>query len=76
MYKIYGKNWCVFCDRAKKLLKEKELPFEYYNIEEDSEAFNYASSNSNGQKTVPYIFRDEVFIGGFDELWKSLKGIQ
>lgn len=73
MYKVYGKNWCVYCDRAKRLLEEKKLPFEYYNIEADIDAYDYAMANSNGQKSVPIIFHEGALVGGFDNLRDHLK---
>lgn len=74
MYRVYGKNWCVYCDRAKRLLTESDLPFDYVDIEADKEEYDYALANSNGRKTVPIIFKNGDLIGGFDELRSHLKG--
>lgn len=73
MYKVYGKDWCAYCDRAKKLLEEKKLNYEYYNIEQDPESYKYAMENSNGQRTVPIIFEGNELIGGFDQLRTRLR---
>ena len=73
MYKIYGKNVCVYCTRAKKLLNDKNLEYEYFDIEQNSEAYIYARENSNGQETMPIIFKDNKLIGGFDQLRSILK---
>ena len=31
--KIYGASFCGPCNRAKKYLTEKEVPFDYVNVE-------------------------------------------
>lgn len=73
MYKVYGKDSCVYCEQAKRLLRDKHLDFEYFNIQQDPEAYKYAMENSNGQKTVPIIFEETELIGGFDQLRTRLK---
>jgi glutaredoxin len=74
MYKIYGKDWCVYCDRAKVLLNSRGLPYVYYDIEKDEEVRNMALEKSGGQKTVPIIFdTNDNHVGGFDQLRTSLK---
>lgn len=73
MYKVYGKNWCAYCDRAKKLLDEKKIPYEFYNVEENAEAYSYMIENGRGMKTVPVIFENENLIGGFDNLRERIK---
>lgn len=74
MYRVYGKEWCVYCDRAKTLLKSKNLDYVYHDIEKDDEARNWSLEKSKGQKTVPIIFYGEDnHIGGFEELRNRLK---
>ena len=34
MLKFYGWNLCPHCHRAAEWLKEHDIPFEYYEIEE------------------------------------------
>lgn len=74
MYSVYGKEWCVYCDRAKTLLMSKNLPFIYFDIEKSDDARKWALESSGGQKSVPIIFdKDDNHIGGFEELRKLLK---
>lgn len=73
MYHVYGKKWCVYCERAKALLEEKKLNYEFHNVEEDPEAMKYFTENGRGMKTVPAIFEDENLVGGFDNLRARLK---
>jgi glutaredoxin 3 len=64
---IYGKEKCSFCIEAKKLLDNKDIPYIDIDITFDKE--RYAKlCNETGQLTVPFIFINEVFIGGYQEL--------
>lgn len=65
-YTIYGKPSCVYCERAKELLKSFGKEYNYIDVEEDIEALDFIVSN--GFKTVPQIFMQEVHIGGFEDL--------
>ena len=65
--KIYSKQVCPYCDRAKTLLKGKSIPY----VEEmiDGKPEEYAKlKERTGHMTVPQIFIGEKFIGGFSEL--------
>jgi len=74
MYKIYGKEWCVYCERAKKLLESKNIEYTYFDIIKDDAAREWSLARSEGQRTVPIIFdSDDNFIGGFDQLRQALK---
>lgn len=73
-WKIYGKEWCVYCNRAKKLFDDLKISYDYYDIEKDDDARKWALERSNGQRTVPIIFTPtNEFVGGFDELRIRLK---
>ena len=66
---VWSKYHCPFCDQAKALLKQREIPFEEkkigdgYTKEDLLEAIPTA-------RTVPQIFIDDELIGGFTELKK------
>lgn len=68
---IWSKYHCSFCDQAKQLLKMKGIEFEERKIgdgwtkEELLEAVPTA-------RTVPQIFLDEEYVGGFTELKQKL----
>ena len=64
---VYSKNYCPFCDRAKKLLKSKNVAFEEINLDDQPEQFD-ALKKKTGQMTVPMIFINEKLIGGFSDL--------
>ena len=70
---VWSKDHCPFCDQAKNLLKMKGIEFEEkkighgYTKEQLLEAVPTA-------RTVPQIFIDDQFIGGFTELKQHLQG--
>ncbi len=64
---IYTWGYCPFCVRAKNLLAEKGLEFTEINLDgKDDELVKLREKT--GQRTVPQIFIDDSFIGGFSEL--------
>lgn len=68
---IWSKDNCQFCDQAKQLLKMKNIEVEERKIgsgwtkEQLLEAVPTA-------RTVPQIFLDEEYVGGFNELKQRL----
>ena len=67
---IYSSYNCGYCDRAKKLLEEKNISYREINIQDDPAEREAMLKKANGRRTVPQIFINEVHIGGFQELHK------
>lgn len=67
--RVYSKNYCPFCDRAKALLSSLNLPFEEINLEHKEPEFARQLFAETGFRTVPQIFIGEECIGGFDQLY-------
>ena len=67
---IYSSYNCGYCDRAKKLLEEKNISYREINIQDDPAEREVMLKKANGRRTVPQIFINEVHIGGFQELHK------
>ncbi|RTK92458.1 MAG: glutaredoxin 3 [Rickettsiales bacterium] len=65
---IYTTTICPYCDRAKALLKRKNLSFEEINVE-DENTRNLMVQKANGRKTVPQIFIGDYHVGGCDDLY-------
>ena len=69
---VWSKYNCPYCDKAKNLLKMKNIPFEERKIgdgwtkEELLEAVPQARS-------VPQVFLGEKYIGGYDQLAKYIE---
>jgi len=70
MLTVYSKNHCPFCDQAKALLKNKNIPYEEVKIDEVPEAREFIVTE--GHRTVPQIYKDGVLFveGGFNGLRK------
>ena len=67
--KVYTKDFCPYCVKAKDLLKKKNLEFEEINLEGKFDEIN-ALKEKTGMRTLPQIFIDEKLVGGFSELQK------
>jgi glutaredoxin len=65
---VYGKTTCAYCDRAKDLLDEKGIPYEFKNIEEEWQALEEMRILTGGARTVPQILVDKKPIGDYDGL--------
>ena len=65
---IYTKLYCVYCERAKELLRIKGVNFVEYDITNDS--LKAAEMQQRGQnQQVPGIFINDTLIGGCIELF-------
>lgn len=65
---IYTKAFCCYCVRAKKLLRDKDVDFEEYDITLGGPKRTEMLSRSEGRTTVPQIFIDGLHVGGSDDL--------
>ena len=66
---IYTGDLCIHCDWAIELLNRKNIKFTEHNIAKDTEKREEMIKKSNGMKTVPQIFINDIHIGGCDELY-------
>ena len=65
---LYMGPKCNFCDAAKKLLIRNNVPFNEINIALEEEKREEMLNKSNGKKTIPQIFFNELHVGGYEEL--------
>ncbi|MDR2007808.1 MAG: glutaredoxin 3 [Alphaproteobacteria bacterium] len=66
---MYTKTVCPYCTKAKNLLHLKGIKdIIEYNIETNPELRRDFLKRTNGAKTVPQIFIDDILVGGFDNL--------
>ena len=70
---VWSKNACPFCDQAKNLLKSKGIEFEERNVQTDWTREQLLEAVPNA-RTLPQIFLDDNYIGGFTELRRHLQG--
>lgn len=71
--KVYTTEFCGFCHQAKNLLQSLKLPFEEIKLDDKPELRRQLSNENQGYRTVPMIFIDGTFIGGYTELTKIHK---
>ena len=65
---IYTRNNCIWCDRAKNLLKINNLDYEEIDLSDDVLRENFYKKFNNSIKTMPQIFIDNNRIGGYEAL--------
>jgi glutaredoxin 3 len=65
---IYTKAFCGFCVAAKRLLAEKNVAYEEYDITMGGPKRSEMLSRANGRTTVPQIFIDGRHVGGSEDL--------
>jgi len=66
---IYTTAICPFCDRAKALLRKKEVAYEEIDVGGDPALRQAMVARAGGRRTVPQIFIDDTLIGGSDDLY-------
>ena len=64
---IYSTTFCPSCVSAKRLLNEKQIPYEEINIEKQNMSRDDLAKITGGH-TVPQIVINGKTIGGFDNL--------
>ena len=52
---VYGTSWCPDCTRSKEFLTDKNVPFEWFDVDEDEEKRKYVVEVNNGKQIVPTI---------------------
>ena len=70
---VWSKNACPFCDKAKNLLKSRGIEIEERNVSTDWTREQLLEAVPTA-RTLPQIFLDDAYIGGFTELRRHLQG--
>ena len=71
MFKVYTQKNCVYCDKAKALLKKKNIRFEEILVNDNEEAKTLLKEKN--VYTVPQIWNGDIHIGGFSDLALKFK---
>ena len=71
---VWSKNNCPFCVQAKNLLKLKGIEFEERNISAEKWTREQLLEAVPTARTLPQIFLDDNYIGGFTELRRHFQG--
>ena len=75
MIEIYGKSTCNWCDRAREVCEQYSLTYKYRSVDDRFDGEQHmislrekAARDDIKISTVPAIWWNENFIGGFNEL--------
>ncbi|MGD2187275.1 MAG: FAD-dependent oxidoreductase [Desulfobacterales bacterium] len=52
---VYGAHWCPDCRRSKQFLGEHQIPYNWVDIEQDSEAEQFVIKKNDGKRIIPTI---------------------
>lgn len=66
---IYVREGCVYCKMAKDLLLEYKITYEAIDLDSNPELQKKLIEKTK-QTTVPYVFINNKFIGGYNDLLK------
>lgn len=64
---MYTTQWCGYCERARRLLRQKGVTFDEVDIDSSAEARREMLTRS-GRRSVPQIFIGDQHVGGSDDL--------
>lgn len=67
---VYGKSDCPFCSMAKEELRLRGIPFDYIDLKEIGKTAREVTGRD--VKTVPQIYFEGEYVGGYDELMEYL----
>ena len=70
---VWSKDACPFCVQAKALLESKGIELEERNVSADWTREQLLEAVPTA-RTLPQIFLDDNYIGGFTELRRHLQG--
>ena len=70
---IWSKNHCSYCEQAKILLSSKDIEYEERRIG-DGYTTEQLLEVVPTARSVPQIFLNDEYVGGYTELRKKLNG--
>ena len=66
---VYSTTVCPYCIRAKQLLERKGIEYKEINLNNEAPEVRTELMQRTNHRTVPQIFINDQFIGGFDQLY-------
>lgn len=66
---VYTTTVCPYCVRAKQLLQRKNIAYEEIDLNKEASEVRTELMARTKHRTVPQIFINDQFIGGFDQLY-------
>lgn len=71
---VWSKESCPFCIQAKALLEARGIEYEERNISSQDWTREQLLEAVPNARTLPQIFLDSQYIGGFTDLRNHLRG--
>jgi glutaredoxin len=71
--RVFGTASCKFCILSKKLLDQIGMTYSYHEISNIKEYLDTVRDITGNQRTVPVIFSENCFIGGYLELVRYIE---
>lgn len=72
--RIYGRDDCIWCSRAKQLVEARAYTHRYLDVNEFADRRAYLAGKLGTETfTLPQIFVGGTHVGGFTELAKADK---
>lgn len=71
---VYGKMDCPWCARAKEELAVRGIPFDYIDLQEIGKTAKEVTGRD--VKTVPQIYVEGKYVGGYEQLMEHLNNTQ
>jgi len=72
---VYGKKTCPHCELAKEELRMRGIPFEWVDLDEIGKTAKEVTGRPD-VKTVPQIYIDGVYVGGYQDLVAKLNSAE
>jgi glutaredoxin 3 len=69
---VWSNVGCTYCEQAKKLLESRGIDYEERNLATGNWSVQQLHEVVPGARTVPQIFVDDKYVGGYNELKKML----
>jgi len=66
--RMYTTKWCGYCFAARRLLRRLDVDFEEISLDGKPELRRRISRQTGGWPTVPMVFVNGIFVGGYSEL--------
>lgn len=73
MFTIYSTKTCSYCIKAKEFLKSLNREYREVTITGEEQMAELTEKLGYRPKTVPQIFDNDVYVGGFDDLKEYVK---
>ena len=65
---MYTGPMCNFCEAAKRLFSRNNIKYQEIDISSKDGLMDEMIKKSNGRRTIPQIFFNELHVGGYEEL--------